>query len=812
MPRISLVSRSVLCCALFASSVFSQTPISVGKAKYFDSSTPQTRLVFPAFPPYVTTDFSQKVITDRWWTTLQSTQFSQPMHPHPASFKATAAGLEMAYLGAPTTQGNGFFTTYAAGITVGVDGLAADAARVASYTHWSVTARWQSGAELMEATLASGSPFAFFKIQGGNAVITCAAAPIIWYNSGGVIGLTVNGKNYGIFAPTGSAWTGTTNLSSSLAGKDYLSVAVLPDNAQSTLDFFRQYAYSFVVNTIASWTYVEKTAQLVTTFAVTTVQKEGTETGTVFGLFRHQWLNLMPGTPLAPYTYASARGQMKVTTGTSFQTVMTFNGLLMTMPDTGYDKPTLDKYLNSDGIPGQIGGDTYAKPFGRCANLALIANMRGNTAKRDQIVAMLETSLQTWFSANLSGEYFYYNKTWNRLVGCPASFGSDNRFADHHFHYGYFLKAAAVVAQFDPTWAQQANWGGMVEMLIRDVNCPYENDPLFGRFAYFEPYEGHGYADGLGGENDNVTKGNDQESSSEAMDFNQALIHWGVATKNNLLRDQGIFQYTQETRAIEQYWWDVDNVNFPADFPKPCIGMIWSSGGVYATWFSGDAAAIQSINFLPITPGSLYVGRRPDYIPINDAAGYNGGWDDQFNEFLVFADPVKAMQRSSNGTHAGNMFDGNSASYYYLHMNSVSTLGTLNVNVGADVPTYAVFDKNSLRAYTAYNPDDTVRTVTFTDGYQLAVPAKTQITRGGIFVSAAGPAAPVPFRPQLISRKTCLIDEMHSPAFDPGAARMEIFDVKGRMVFEKSRAQPAGGAGERSGFAGRGVYIVRQYR
>jgi hypothetical protein len=33
-------------------------------------------------------------------------------------------------------------------------------------------------------------------------------------------------------------------------------------------------------NTIASWTYVEKTAQLVTTFAVTTVQKEGTETGT----------------------------------------------------------------------------------------------------------------------------------------------------------------------------------------------------------------------------------------------------------------------------------------------------------------------------------------------------------------------------------------------------------------------------------------------------------------------------------------------------------------------------------------------------
>jgi|WetSurMetagenome_2_1015567.scaffolds.fasta_scaffold09447_7 endoglucanase Acf2 len=790
--------------AFLISSVPAQNPISAGKGSYFDNTTTQTRLQFPA-NPYTTDDFSQKVITNKWWTTLQSQQYSQPMHPHPASYKAVASGLEMAYLGTPTVIGNGEFTTYAADIVIGVDGMNADAARVASYSHWGVTARWTSTGKLMEATMCNGSPFAFFRIQGGSAKITCSSAPVIWYNQDGVLGITVGTKNFGIFAPTGSVWSGTTTLASTLSGKTYLSVAILPDNTAQTLTFFKQYAYSFIVNTYVSWTYVEKTAQIVTTFTVTTDPKEGAQTGTIFALFRHQWLYLTPGAALAPYTYKSGRGEMKTTAGASFSTTMQFNGILTTMPDTGCDHATLANYVKNENVPtNAMGGNTYNTAFTKYASLAQIADLVGDTVKRNAAISLLKKTLETWFTANLQNEYFYYCKPWSRLVGCPAGYGSDSRFADHHFHYGYFLAGASAVAQFDPQWALPANWGSMVQMLIRDVNSPDDDDPLFGRFAYFEPYEGHGYADGLGGEGDNVTKGNNQESSSESMNFNRSLIHWGVVTHNDKLRDLGIFMYTTESRAIEQYWWDVDHVNFAPDYTKLCNGMIWSNGGCYATWFSADPAAIHAINLLVISAGSLYIGRRPDYITKFDAEGYNGNWDDQFNEMLVFADPAKAMQRSSNGTRAGNMYGANTNAYYYLHMNSVNAAGRLNTNVGADVPMYAVFDKDLIRTYTAYNPDDTARTVAFTDGFTLPVPAKKQVTRGGVKVSVTSPVVTVTSHSPMKTMTVAMLGGTPLRRLSEDATRIEVYDLKGKLVL-RTNSSISGDVLKK------GIYIVKLY-
>jgi hypothetical protein len=451
-----------------------------------------------------------------------------------------------------------------------------------------------------------------------------------------------------------------------------------------------------------------------------------------------------------------------------------------------------------------MGGNTYNTAFTKYASLAQIANLVGDTAKRNAAVAMLKKTLETWFTANLQNEYFYYHKPWNRFVGCPAGYGSDNRFADHHFHYGYFLAGASTVAQFDPQWALPANWGTMVEMLIRDVDSPDDNDPLFGRFAYFEPYEGHGYADGLGGEGDNAVHGNNQESSSESMNFNRSLIHWGVVTHNNKLRDLGIFMYSMEARAVEQYWWDVDDVNFAPDYAKNVEGMIWSDGGCYCTWFSADPAAIHVINLIVISGGSLYIGRRPDYITKFDTEGYNGNWDDQMNEMLVFSDPVKAMQRSNNGTRSGNMYGANTYAYYYLHMNSVNAAGRLNVNVGADVPMYAVFDKNTIRTYTAYNPDDTARTVTFTDGFKLAVPARRQVTRGGVTVSVKAPVATAKSFSMMKTRTVAVLDGWPIHRLSENASRMDVFDLQGRLVFRTSHSA----SGD---FLRKGIYIVKLY-
>ena len=60
--------------------------------------------------------------------------------------------------------------------------------------------------------------------------------------------------------------------------------------------------------------------------------------------------------------------------------------------------------------------------------------------------------------------------------------------------------------------------------------------------------------------------GNNQESSSEGMNFANALIQWGQATGNTAVRDAGIFLYTTQAAAIQEYWFDVSDQNFPAAF------------------------------------------------------------------------------------------------------------------------------------------------------------------------------------------------------------------------------------------------------
>jgi endoglucanase Acf2 len=104
--------------------------------------------------------------------------------------------------------------------------------------------------------------------------------------------------------------------------------------------------------------------------------------------------------------------------------------------------------------------------------------------------------------------------------------------------------------------------------------------------------------------------GNNEESSSEDMNFSTGLILWGAAMGKKDLRDAGIFLYTTTLEAIEQYWFDADHAVFPKGFDFPCVGMVWSSGGKFDTWWDSNPIFIHGINYLPFQGGSLYLGRH----------------------------------------------------------------------------------------------------------------------------------------------------------------------------------------------------------
>ena len=322
---------------------------------------------------------------------------------------------------------------------------------------------------------------------------------------------------------------------------------------------------------------------------------------------------------------------------------------------------------------------------------------------------------------------FWYNPAWGTLIGYPASYGSDTDLNDHHFHYGYYVVGAATVAQFDPSWAADSAYGGMVNTVIKDAANWDRTDTRFPFLRDFDIYAGHDWAAGHGA----FAAGNNQESSSEGMNFASGLIQWGQVTGNKAVRDLGIYLYTTQASAIENYWFDTDDEAFPAAFGHSTVGMVWGDGGSYSTWFSAEPEMIQGINLLPSTAGHLYLGYNPAYISRNIAEleRNNGGpatvWQDIIWEFQALADAPTALAqfRSQAGSYA--VEEGESRAHTFYWLKNLSGLGTVDRSVTANTPLHAVFVKNGVRTYQAANMSGSAITVTFSNGVTLAVPARS---------------------------------------------------------------------------------------
>ncbi len=70
-----------------------------------------------------------------------------------------------------------------------------------------------------------------------------------------------------------------------------------------------------------------------------------------------------------------------------------------------------------------------------------------------------------------------------------------HRYNDHHFHYGYHIYAAAIVAKHRPEWARKYN--DRILLYIRDIANPSAEDKNFPMFRQKDWYLGNSWAGGL---------------------------------------------------------------------------------------------------------------------------------------------------------------------------------------------------------------------------------------------------------------------------------------------------------------------------
>lgn len=702
---------------------------------------------------------SGAVPTNDWWSSLVykklNCQYSEVLQAHPATYLPNANGLGFSYpttvqLLTPAAGLQEYHYPYTQDFTAGVSGLNAPMVKVAGWSDWTVTPSWNDGTRSMTATIGHGLPMTYVTVTGGGAALHFNGTPRIWRNDGAAIGFSVNGHDYAAYAPAGAGWnlTGGT-LTSSLAGKDYYTVAVLPTTAASVdrdrvalAEQYGRYAHAAVTGTTVSYRYDAPSSKVLTTYAFATTPREGTENRTVTALYQHQWKSLTGATPLAQQ-YVSPRGPMKVLAGVSgFNTSTTFRGVLPEVPavavSSGADGALLQGYLQ-DVLANPMAvqkSDTYwsGKGMGRAARIAEIADQVGNIRVRDEALAAIRTELTDWFTAGQGqqDQQFYYDRNWGTLIGYPASYGSDTELNDHHFHYGYFIAAAATLARFDPAWASAAKYGAMVDLLIRDANNYDRRDQRFPYLRDFDIFAGHDWASGHGG----FAAGNNQESSSEGMNFANALIQWGQVTGNTAIRDAGIFMYTTQAEAIEQYWFDVDGSTFPHGWEHPAVGMVWGDGGSYATWFSAEPEKIQGINMLPITGGHLYLGYHPDYVRknyqgiVSAVGGPPRVWQDIIGEFRATGDPDAALA----AYRADSSFEpeeGESQAHTFHWIRNLAALGVVDTSVTANNPLAVTFVKNGVRTYVAANVTAREVTVTYSTGRTLIVPPGRTVTAGG---------------------------------------------------------------------------------
>jgi endoglucanase Acf2 len=749
---------ALLCAALATGTAAAEGTVATGLGAYY-TKTKGGMLGGDATPPAAQfrsgEALGKAAPTNQWYSSVMFQRWSQPLHAHPMTYRAVEEGFEV---GLPTKrlvlEERGIMRElqypHVPAIVIAPLAFKPLDARLSKFSDWLVQISMAaSDGESLQATVLHGSPFSYYECSKGDVRFRLAAAPRLLADpkeaarDSRIAAFTVEGHSYAIFAPTGATWDWSqpTELVLHLPAKSrYFSVAGLPDEREATLRDFLAVAYAFPTDTRVEWAYDERASTVRTTFRVEAVAREGENRTTLMGLYPHQWASAAPA-PTSQYQYESVRGPIRLIKSNNFAVEHVYHGIVPVWGglEAAASKESVDSILVGDLAKADqlfrkmLGRGTYSigKALGAVAQLMSIAEAEGETRKRDNLLEMLKERMESWFDGRHSAQYFAQDAEIGTFVGVPEEYKSIAAMNDHHFHYGYWVTAAAHVALRDPAWASGEKWGGMVGKLVADIATEERGRADFPFLRNFDPYEGHSWASG----DANFPAGNNQESSSEAVNAWAGLILWGESTGNRRLRDLGIYLYTSEAASVQQYWFDLNGQVLAPEFGKPFASMIFGGKYSYNTWWTQEPRQILGINLVPITPASTYLAENPAYVrKVMDALpgevkayrarGLDDGtpadiWVDVLASYLALADPDAGL---AFWNRRGYVEYGETRTHTLYWLLSLKELGSPDFSVTADTPLYSVFRNGSgARTYLAYNAHDVPIRVTFSTGKSVEV-------------------------------------------------------------------------------------------
>ncbi|PVU82682.1 1,3-beta-glucanase [Cellulomonas sp. WB94] len=569
--------------------------------------------------------------TNRWFSGLVFGDQPQPVFPLPLSFSLTADGFSLG-LPKPVVSEKAIVGPHLPAVAVGAG---ATSARVSAYDAVTVTIELldAGGGVIGRVVIAEGSPFVSFTSVTDTDLTL--AVPFAAAASGAPVGsalatATVAGTQYAVVAPSGAIAAGGVRLSAGQSASWY----AVPDGADASVS--SALASAAVDPVVGS----ESTYGVDDTVARTTIgYRTATGGSTAYVTMPHQRAGKQPDrTDCGAASYPSVYGALELCTGsmlTSWAPVVPASGGLdlTSVPQDRLDVVRTQLAADVASTPA-FPSDTYfgGKALYRAATLVTLGHSLGAddvvAPLKEKVVAALREWAQPDGCTQRQARCFVYDAAARGVIGLTPSFGSDE-FNDHHFHYGYFLATAGLLAADDTALADEL--APVMNLLAQDVAAARPSDQL-PQLRVFDVYAGHSWASGTSP----FADGNNQESTSEAVNAWNGLGLWAKASGQDALGVEATWLASTEAASARAYWTDPD-LSEPVyqGFGHKIFALAWGGKRDYATWFSGEPSAILGIQLIPMNPAAGYLAGDPDRIRANVAEAAPGGYGVQFGDYLL---------------------------------------------------------------------------------------------------------------------------------------------------------------------------------
>ena len=585
--------------------------------------------------------------TNSWISGLALQDKPLAVFPMPLSFQALDTGFEV---GLPTVTSDA--KTITGGHTPGVEAEVEGATQfsLSRFDKTSATLTYSKGEESIGAlTIAQGSPYVFYRASNETKIqLTNASGGNV---TDGTYSFKKGGKRYYVAGhdATKIAVRGS-GVSITIPKDSLVTFYALPENENDTL---AQHSGNEI--TAVDVTHSEKDNNSLTHFNYKTANQKPT----VLSALPYQTVD---GGEQLKLAYESVYGNMESRQGNEFTAkvplVTPSNQLtLATLSDEEKRLVISDLEADSQDIVIEAKDSYFAgKALARTATLIDIAEQLNQT----DISKQLQTVLKRELSSRLGKEYFYYDTDLKGVAALTAAFGSED-FNDHHFHYGYFIYAASILGKYDASFVDE--YKHQVNLLVADI-ASYESYPEFPIERAYDPYSAHSWAAGISPFQD----GNNQESSSEALNAYNGVALWADVIGNTTLKKNGQWMLSNETATANTAWRDVDtSAGYLKNYTSPVASLSFGGKRTYSTFFSDESNTKLGIQLIPMSP--VMQTFKADGTAIKEKLAkqdrpnnYNVALGDYLLMYLALSDKSAAVQALDRQTDEF-IDDGNTRAY-----------------------------------------------------------------------------------------------------------------------------------------------------